>query len=709
MTAKELALEGLGLQKTVLRLSGLSCLDCARKLEKSILEYPGVLFAQLNFNAGKIVIKHKVNEHELIKLIKSMGYGAVSEKNADGKTAASKWHEDSHLMLTILSGIFFLFAVVAQFALKLHEPSIYFYSAAIILGGFYIFRNAFSSIKSFNLDMNVLMTIAVFGAAAIGEWVEGAAVVLLFSIGNTLENRTLEKTRRSISQLMELAPEQAVIIENGREKIVPAAEVEPGHVVIVRPGDKIPVDGIIIKGTTFVDQSPITGESLPVEKNLGSQVFAGTININGYLEIKTEKRCEESTLARIIHLVEEAQNEKAPVQQLVDRFANYYTPVVIMGAVLLTIIPTWVLGLPFEQWFYSSLVLLVIACPCALVISTPVSLVAAIGNAASNGVLIKGGSHLELIGTLKAVAFDKTGTLTKGLPRVKSMHMLSDNPENHLLTIAASLEKMTNHPLALALIKEAESRGLELRGVSNFKQLTGKGISGDIGVNAYYAGSMKLFKEIMDQDRYLEYSRIIEDKVKEKSIVIIGTSTHIEGVITFEDSIREEARDTVKQLKELGISKVIMLTGDNEQAAQKAAHEMGIEYKADLLPQEKLDYIRKMKALGKVAMVGDGVNDAPALAAADVGIAMGTIGTDTAIETADIALMADDISRVPYVVKLSKRTVRIIKENIIFSLAIKAIFIALALTGNATLWMAIFADTGAALLVIANGMRLMKN
>ncbi|WP_169734754.1 heavy metal translocating P-type ATPase [Desulfitibacter alkalitolerans] len=697
------------MQKTVLRLSGLDCLDCARKLEKAISEYPGVLFAQLNFNVGKVVIEHKVSEHELIKLIKSMGYGVVPQKNNDSKTAASRWYEDNRLILTIVSGIFFLFAVVVQFALKLEALSIYLFSAAIILGGFYIFRNALNSLKSFNLDMNVLMTIAVFGAAAIGEWVEGAAVVLLFSIGNTLQSRTLEKTRGSISQLMELAPEQAVIIEDGREKTVPVAEIEPGHVVIVRPGDKIPVDGTIIKGSTSIDQSPITGESLPVEKSVGYQVFAGTINIDGYLEIRTEKRSRESTLARIIHLVEEAQNEKAPVQQLVDRFANYYTPVVIMGAVLLTIIPTWILGLPFEQWFYSSLVLLVIACPCALVISTPVSLVAAIGNAARNGILIKGGSYLELAGTLKAVAFDKTGTLTKGCPRVKSIHILSGNLEEHLLTTAASLEKMTKHPLAQALVREAENRGLELHGVSNFKQHTGKGISGDIGANTYYAGSMKLFKEIMDQDKYLEYSRIIEDKVKEKSIVIIGSSTHIEGIITFEDSIREEARDTVRQLKELGLNKVVMLTGDNEQAAQKAAHDMGIDYEADLLPQEKLDYIRKMKALGKVAMVGDGVNDAPALAAADIGIAMGTIGTDTAIETADIALMADDISRVPYVVKLSKRTVRVIKENIIFSLAIKAVFIALALTGNATLWMAIFADTGAALLVIINGMRLMKN
>ncbi|KUO50351.1 MAG: hypothetical protein APF76_11630 [Desulfitibacter sp. BRH_c19] len=709
MTAKDIAVEGVSIEKTALRLSGLDCADCARKVEKAVAEYPGVTFAKLNFSVGKIVIEHQVNENELLKLIEGLGYGAVLDNPGENRKTSSSWFHDLRLVLTIISGIFILIALITQYSLKLDALSMYLYIAAIFLGGLLIARNAFNSLKTLNMDMNVLMTIAIIGAAAIGEWLEGAAVVFLFSVGNTLQNRTMEKTRRSISQLIDLAPQQAVLIKNGKEEIVPISEVVPGDVVIVRPGDRIPVDGTIKKGSTAVDQSPITGESLLMDKSEGNQVFAGTINIDGYLEVETEKRSTDSTLAKIIHLVEEAQNEKAPVQHLVDKFANYYTPVVIVAATLLTIIPTWILGQPFEQWFYSSLVLLVIACPCALVISTPVSLMAAIGNAARNGVLIKGGNFLELVGSLKAIALDKTGTLTKGQPKVKKIYLLSGKSDGHLLTIAASLEKMSNHPLASALVNEAQNKGLLVQKVDNFKHLTGKGVSGTIDNNNYYAGSMKLFREIMDQDKLSEYSKQIESSIEEKSIVIVGTPERIEGVITFEDSIRDEAKVTVRQLKELGLSNVIMLTGDNQQTSGQVAKEVGIDYQAELLPQEKLDYIKKMKKSGKVAMVGDGINDAPALAAADIGIAMGTIGTDTAIETADIALMADDLSKVPYVVKLSKRTTTIIKENIIFSLVIKAVFIGLALTGNATLWMAIFADTGAALLVIINGMRLMKN
>lgn len=709
MAAKEFALEGVSLQKTILRLNGLDCVDCARKVEKAVSEYPGVMSAKLNFSIGKIIIEHKVNENELLKLIKGLGYGAVLEKLGENTKTSSVWFHDLRLVLTICSGIFILFATTTQYVFKLDQLSIHLYIAAIALGGFLIARNAFNSFKLLNLDMNVLMTIAIIGAAAIGEWLEGAAVVFLFSVGNTLQNRTMEKTRRSISQLIDLAPQQAIVLRNDKEELMPVSEVVPGDVVIVRPGDKIPVDGIIIKGNTSVDQSPITGESLPIDKSVGNQIFAGTINIDGYLEVETQRKSTDSTLARIVHLVEEAQNEKAPVQLLVDKFANYYTPVVIAAAILLTIIPTWILGQPFEQWFYSSLVLLVIACPCALVISTPVSLVAAIGNAAKNGVLIKGGNFLELVGSLRAIAFDKTGTLTKGQPKVKKVYLFSGSSEEQILSIAASLEKLSNHPLASALVKEAQNKDLTLKKVDNFKHLTGKGVFGTIDNNNYYVGSMKLFQEIMDQERLSEYSRQIEAGIQEKTIVIIGTSKMIEGIITFEDSIREKAKVTVSQLREVGVNKIVMLTGDNQQASAQVANEIGIDYQAELLPQEKLNYIREMKKFGRVAMVGDGINDAPALAAADIGIAMGTIGTDTAIETADIALMADDISKVPFVVKLSKRTTRIIKQNIIFSLAIKAVFIGLALTGSATLWMAIFADTGAALLVIINGMRLMKN
>lgn len=712
MSAKGIAMEGISMQKTVLKLTGLDCGDCARKLEKSVAQYPGVTKASLNFAVGKMDIEHGNNINELISLIKSHGYGAVVEKEFGAKQETSSWYKDNRLVLTIISGLFIVLAIFSQYFLQTQTLSVYFYLASILIGGFYIGRSAINSLKTFNLDMNVLMSLAVIGAIFLGEWLEGASVIFLFSVGNTLQYKTIEKTRNSITQLMKLAPEEAIILKSGKEITVPLSQIEIGDIVIIRPGDRFPVDGTVVQGITTVDQSPITGESTPLEKEVGNHVFAGTVNIDGYIQISADKVVADSTLAKIIHLVEDAQNEKAPVQQMVDRFANYYTPVVIIGALLLTIIPTFVLGLPFNQWFYSSLVLLVIACPCALVISTPVSIAAAIGNAARNGILIKGGSYIELIGTIKGIAFDKTGTLTKGTPKVKDIILFGETNENELLTIAASIEKMANHPLGTAIIQEAEKRNLTLETISDFKNIPGKGASGakDQGTEktVFYAGNSKLFSEIMEPSIYQSYFSKIEKNVLTGSLVIIGTSKLILGLISFEDSIRENAADSVNKLKKLGLEKVVMLTGDHYQSASKIAGEIGIDYKAELLPQEKLNQIKELAAHGKVAMVGDGINDAPALAIADIGIAMGAIGTDTAIETADVALMTDDLSKLPYLVRLSQRTNKIIKENISFSLIVKAIFIVLALSGNATLWMAIFADTGAALLVTINGMRLAR-
>lgn len=703
--SKDLLIKNTGLQKTILRLSGLDCSDCAKKLEKTLSEYPGVASALINFTAGKIVVEHQITENEIIKVIKSLGYSASLEQE---KVEIKPWFHDIRLVTTIFSGILIFIAVIIHYVFKLENLSPYIFLAAILVGGGYIFKNAVNSLKYFSLDMNVLMSIAVFGAIGIGEWLEGAAVVFLFSVGNTLQNRTMEKTRDSIRDLMKLSPKKARVSRNGQETMIPIEEIVPGDLVYIHPGDKVPVDGVIVRGTSTLDQSAITGESIPCPKKENDNVFAGTINVDGYIEVKTTKFPGETTLAKIIHLIEEAQSKKAPAQQIVDRFANYYTPIVIGLAIAVAVLPTLIWGLPFEQWFYSSLVLLVIACPCALVISTPVSLVAAIGTAARKGILIKGGSYLERVGFVNSIAFDKTGTLTKGKPQVKNIYTFDEISEDELIKEAASIEVLSKHPLALAIVNEAHKRGLVFKKADDFINITGMGAIGSINQEDILIGNIDLFKTEMNRDNFQKYVGRINEYSSEGSLVILGTREKIKGVITFEDSVREGVKDTLKELKDLGMDNLIMLTGDNQLTAAKIATDLQIDFKAELLPDNKLKFIQSLKEKGKVIMVGDGINDGPALAAADIGIAMGTIGTDTALETADIALMGDNIKVIPYLIKLSRKTVSIIKQNIAFSLILKLFFVGLALIGKATLWMAIFADTGAAVLVILNGMRLMK-
>ncbi len=699
-----MVVEGAAL-KTVLKVAGLDCADCAAKLAKAIERRPGVTRAEVSITSGKMVVEHQLDEDELLKAIKTHGYDALIEGGPDSLGSSS----DKRFILTALSAAFMLAGVVVQYLTAFGHLSPYLYLPAIILGGYYISRAALASLKAFSFDMNVLMSLAVLGAMLIGEWLEGAAVVLLFSVGNTLQTRTMNKTRKSIKGLMDLTPDYAIILEEGKERRVSLFEVKSGSIVLVRPGDKLPVDGEVLRGHSAVDQSPITGESLPVDKTVGDAVFAGTLNVDGYLEVEVKRLPSESTLSGIIRLVEEAQDSKAPVQHLVDVFAGYYTPVIMILAALTIVLPPLVLNEPLSKWFYTGLVLLVIACPCALVISTPVSLVAAIGNAARKGVLIKGGSHLEKAGKLNSLAFDKTGTLTKGQPAVKAVIPFAGVDTKSLLAIAASLEALSNHPLADAVLKAAKEKDMDLFKVQGFKNLSGKGALGIIDGKEYYIGSARFFKEVLGSDALAGFEESIAEKIAGYSYVLVGTKEKLMGLITFEDLVRPEAKKAVGALKSLGIRHLTMLTGDNRSAAARVADELGIEYQAELLPRQKLQVIEGMKAQGTVAMVGDGINDAPALAVADLGIAMGMAGTDTALETASVALMADDLAKVPFVIRLSRRTVAIIKQNIAFSVIVKLAFVALALAGKATLWMAVFADTGAAVLVILNGMRLLRN
>ena len=555
------------------------------------------------------------------------------------------------------------------------------------------------------------MTIAIIGAALIGEWGEGATVVILFAISEVLERYSMDKARQSIESLMDIAPKEALIRRDKQELMISVDDIQVGDIMIVKPGQKLAMDGIVLKGTSTLNQAAITGESVPVTKTIDDEVFSGTLNEEGLLEVRVTKLVEDTTLSKIIHLVEEAQAERAPSQAFVDKFAKYYTPAIVALAVLIAIIPP-LFGGDWSVWIYQGLSVLVVGCPCALVVSTPVSVVTAIGNAAKNGVLIKGGIHLEEAGHLKVIAFDKTGTLTKGVPAVTDIVTFSGN-ENELLMLTAALEKGSQHPLASAITKKAEAAGLHFNEVSveEFQSITGKGIKATIQNEMYYVGSPNLFEEILpnhiDQTISVQISKL---QTQGKTVMILGTAYEILGLVAVADQVRTTSKEVIEKLHQLGIEKTVMLTGDNQRTAEAIGQEVGVtDIRADLLPEDKLNFMKELREqYSSVAMVGDGVNDAPALAASTVGVAMGGAGTDTALETADIALMSDDLSKLPFTIKLSRRALRTIKQNITFSLVVKAIALLLVIPGWLTLWIAIFADMGATLIVTLNSLRLLK-
>jgi Zn2+/Cd2+-exporting ATPase len=588
--------------------------------------------------------------------------------------------------------------------------SIIAYAASILIGGYRLFNTGLKNLFRLNFDMKTLMTIAVIGAAVIGEWGEGATVVILFAISEALETYSMDKARQSIRSLMDIAPREALIRRGSQELMIQVDEIQIGDIMIVKPGQKIAMDGIVLKGTSAVNQAAITGESVPVAKKIDDEVFAGTLNEEGLLEVKVTKHVDDTTIAKIIHLVEEAQGERAPSQAFVDRFAKYYTPVIMLIALGVAVLPP-LFGADWSTWIYQGLAVLVVGCPCALVVSTPVSIVTAIGNAARNGVLIKGGIHLEELGSIKAIAFDKTGTLTKGVPVVTD-YLPQDGASNEQLKIIAALENGSQHPLASAIMKKAEEVSLDYQSVDihDFSSITGKGIKGNINGETYFVGSPNLFDEILAGGISSELKKKVEALQNQgKTVMVAGTSTKITALIAVADEVRENSQKVIQKLHSLGIEKTIMLTGDNSRTANAIGQQVGVsDIKAELLPQDKLNYIKDLRnEFNRVSMVGDGVNDAPALAASTVGVAMGGAGTDTALETADIALMADDLGKLPFTVKLSRKALTIIKQNITFALGLKLIALLLVIPGWLTLWIAIFADMGATLLVTLNSLRLL--
>ncbi len=647
--------------------------------------------AQVNFGASKLTVYGTASLEQLHKAGAFEKLTIVPEKEKLPSAPKEPFWKRYALL-----GLSLLFLISGY----IFSENILF-ASAILLGGFPLFKTGLKNLFSLDFDMKTLMTIAIIGAAIIGEWSEGAVVVILFAISEVLEGYSMDKARDSIRSLMEIAPTEALVVRDGKEMMLKAEDIEVGDIMLVKPGQMIAMDGVIMEGASSVNQAAITGESVPVEKAVNDEVFAGTLNEEGFLKIKVTKLCEDTTIAKIIHLVEEAQAEKAPSQQFVDRFAKYYTPAIMAVAALVAVVPPLLFTAGWQEWIYQGLAVLVVGCPCALVISTPVSIVTAIGNAARNGVLIKGGSFLEEAGALKAIAFDKTGTLTKGVPVVTDFVNFSDDED--LLGKAAALESMSQHPLAAAIVKKSGSVHFQVEG---FTSLTGKGIKGTINGTEYRVGSLKMFDTIPEDI----LNQITALQNQGKTVMMMGTETEILALIAVADEVRENSRAVVERLHQLGIEHTILLTGDNSATAGAIGSQARVTaIEAELLPQDKLNFIKKLTSqYGRVGMVGDGVNDAPALAAATVGIAMGGAGTDAALETADIALMNDDLKKLPFTIKLSRKTLQIIKQNITLSLVVKLLALLLVVPGWLTLWIAIFADMGVTLLVTLNGLRLLS-
>ena len=584
------------------------------------------------------------------------------------------------------------------------------YLLAIIVGGWFIAPKAWFALRRMRPDMNLLMTVAVLGAVGIGEWFEAATVAFLFALSNALESWSVGRARRAVEALMDLAPTTARVEKGGIECELLAEEVEVGTTFIVRPGEKFPLDGTVIAGRSEVNQAPITGESVPVSREPGDDVLAGTVNGSGALEVSSTRPLDETTLAQMIRMVDGARSRRAPSEQWVERFARVYTPAVMALALVVFIAPPLAFAGSWETWFYRALVLLVIACPCALVISTPVSVVAALAAAARNGVLIKGGAYLEAPARMKAIAFDKTGTLTLGQPSVVEVVTLAEHDEAELLACAAALEARSAHPIGRAVLRYAEERGIEVRAAADVQAVPGKGVRGRIEETAFWLGSHRYLEE-RGQETPWVHERLEGMSEAGRTVVVVGNDTHVCGLIAVADSLRPEARDALAGLRREGVAHLVMLTGDNKGTARAIARETDIEdVRAELLPADKVETIESLVAAYEdVAMVGDGVNDAPAMGRASLGIAMGSAGSDAAIESADIALMSDDLRKLPWLVRHSRRTLQVVHQNIVFALGVKLAVCVLASVGLATLWMAIAADMGASLLVIANGLRLLRS
>jgi len=706
-------------------IEGMDCSDCSLVVEHSVGRMDGVLSVNVNYPAEKMWVeydKQKINRSAIEKRIRSLGYQIpLNEFQA-------RLQENRELLFSILSGLLLLTGWLGGLFFGFPEyVSIALYLGAYLAGGWDISRHAWHALRERHFDTDSLMIAAALGAAFLGEFAEGALLLFLFSLGHALEERALDRARSAVRALADLTPKTALVRRNGTEQELPVESLQLNDLVVVRPGVRIPVDGEILEGSSAVDQSPVTGESLPVEKVPGDAVFAGTINGEGALEVKVTRLAKDSTLSRVMKMVEEAQGQKSPTQQTVEKFERVFVPAVLGLTVLVIILPP-LFGFPFRESFLRAMTLLVAASPCALALGTPATILAGVAQAARNGVLVKGGAHLENLGRLKAIAFDKTGTVTHGQPEVTDVVVFQESgvalpapgpqaqvsqskewKEADLLSLAAGAESRSGHPLAQAVVRAAQTQDLPASVMDEVESLTGRGLRAVYNGKTIWIGNRKL----MDGNGVTLTAEALEKahgfQQSGKTLMWVAEEKTAIGLIALADTLRSEASSTMKALKDTGVSHAIMLTGDNERSASAIAAQVGLtEFRAELMPEDKLTVVRDLvREYGQVAMIGDGVNDAPALANATVGIAMGGAGTDVALETADVALMGDDLSKLPFAVGLGRATRRIIIQNLIISLGVIGLLIVTSLTGIVSIGIAIVFHEGSTLVVVANALRLL--
>ena len=698
--------------ESVFKIEGMDCHEEVAILERRLKTLSGLESLHADILGQRLNIKYdaaKLSASTIAEAVAQTGMRAWLEHEQPARPAPSAATRRTFVMA---SGLLAGAGMALEYAGIDYRAVVATYALSIASGGVYSVRRAMHAARSLALDINVLMLVAVGGAMVLGEWSEGAAVVFLFALAQLLEARAMERARGAIRALMDLTPVEALVRDaaSGDFRRVPVDEISVGDIVVVKPGEKVPLDGRVAAGESHVNQAPVTGESLPAEKRLDDEVFAGTINGRGALDVRVTRLRGDSTLAHIIDMVERAQAQRAPSQTFVERFARVYTPAVLIIALVIGVVPPLLLGAGWGDWIYRALVLLVISCPCALVISTPVSVVSALAAAARKGVLIKGGAHLERLAAVRAVAFDKTGTLTKGDLRVVDIAPLDGAVPARILQLAASLEQHSEHPIGDAIVARAREQAMVLSAVEQFQSLPGLGAEGVVDGRRIVIGNHRLFDERGACAAHVHAGiEAASAAAGGRTLVVVGAEQPI-GIIGVADTPRESARDAVRMMRAQGVEHVAMLTGDHDAAARAIGDAVGVdEVRAGLLPADKVRAVEDLRRrYGTVAMVGDGINDAPALAAADVGFAMGVAGSAAALETADVALMSDELLKIPYALRLSRVTVRNIRANVAISLGLKGTFLVLAVMGIATLWMAVVADMGASLIVIANALRLLR-
>ncbi|MHB1111905.1 MAG: heavy metal translocating P-type ATPase [Acidovorax defluvii] len=701
-----------GAQRSVYRIENMDCPTEEGLIRDKLQHMPGVQSLDFNLMQRKLTVSHTISPADLESALHSIGMKAVPDAGgADTQESPKPSVSKRQWGLMAVSGVSAAVAEAIAFSTGNDSawPVIGLALVSIATGGWPTYKKGWLALKSGILNINALMSIAVTGAILIGQWPEAAMVMFLFALAEVIEVLSLDRARNAIRGLLAMAPEQATVQQpDGTWLEVPAKTVAVGQLVRIRPGERIPLDGILESGQSAVNQAPITGESIPVAKATGDTVFAGTINETGSFVYRVTAEATHSTLARIIKAVEEAQGSRAPTQRFIDQFAKVYTPAVFAVALAVMLVPPLFFGGAWMDWVYKALVLLVIACPCALVISTPVTVVSGLAAAARRGILIKGGAYLEQGRQLRSLALDKTGTITQGKPVVTDVVRIASD-EGEALRLAASLAARSDHPVSGAVAAHwRDKRGQALAEVDDFESLTGRGVKGRVAGQWYYLGSHRLLQELGIGSAPAE-TALKKLEGEGKTAIAIASQNEALAVIGVADTVRDSSREAIGELHALGV-RTVMLTGDNQQTASVIARDVGIDdARGGLMPQDKLTAIdAELAAHGTVGMVGDGINDAPALAKSSIGFAMGAAGTDTAIETADVALMDDDLRKIPQFIRLSRKTGAILKQNIVLALGIKAVFLVLALTGTATLWMAVFADMGASLLVVFNGLRLLK-